>query len=84
VNIIAKVTFEAADITSIIWPGESLYGSLPSSILNQFTQLKYLNLSRNSLMGTIPSILGNLPLLSLDLHQNCFNGSIPSMAVTLR
>ncbi|XP_024984553.1 receptor-like kinase TMK4 isoform X2 [Cynara cardunculus var. scolymus] len=62
-------------VTSINIPSKSLTGNLPSDI-NQLSQLKTLNLQRNSLSGDLPT-LANLTLLEqLNLESNNFT-SIP-------
>ncbi|CAK9202714.1 unnamed protein product [Sphagnum troendelagicum] len=56
----------------------SIAGTLPSGISN-LTFLTALTLTGNpNLMGPLPMELGSLPLNILDLHNNGFNGSIPT------
>ncbi|CAK9251061.1 unnamed protein product [Sphagnum jensenii] len=56
----------------------SIAGTLPSGISN-LTFLSTLTLTGNpNLVGSLPVELGSLPLDVLDLHNNGFNGSIPT------
>ncbi|KAK8506406.1 hypothetical protein V6N12_034139 [Hibiscus sabdariffa] len=57
-----------------------LTGNVPSSICN-WTSLEILDLSRNSLSGTIPECLGNLSqnLDIMNLQMNNFSGKIPDI-----
>jgi len=62
-----------------------LQGPLPMSISNLSTSLQYLLLSENSLSGQIPRGIGNLSgLISLDLHENYFNGTIKGWIGSLK
>ncbi|GKB16554.1 leucine-rich repeat protein [Tanacetum coccineum] len=57
----------------------NLIGVLPISIGNLSDQLKFLNLGRNQLFGSLPSSIGSLVGLTiLDLGPNRFKGKIPT------
>ncbi|CAN6252316.1 unnamed protein product [Urochloa humidicola] len=59
----------------LLLQSNSFTGPIPS--FNNFTQLIYLNLSRNEFGGSIPASLGNIPhLLQLDLSYNNLQGHI--------
>ncbi|KAK6144710.1 hypothetical protein DH2020_021530 [Rehmannia glutinosa] len=53
-------------------------GKLPECI-GEIENLSMLDLTNNTLHGEIPNSLGNLPLLSLHLHNNNFQGQLPSL-----
>ncbi|KAK4740951.1 hypothetical protein SAY87_024539 [Trapa incisa] len=57
-----------------------LGGSIPSS-LSSFKGIRQLNLSNNRLSGQIPKFLEELPLESLDLSFNEFDGVLPEGGV---
>ncbi|XP_059451353.1 probable leucine-rich repeat receptor-like protein kinase At1g35710 [Corylus avellana] len=71
------------NLVSLVLPGNSLQGSIPSSLL-LLTNLTHLDLRDNQLNGSIPPKLGNLSNLNLDLSYNHFNGSIPKDLGNLR
>ncbi|XVF87428.1 hypothetical protein PTKIN_Ptkin18bG0119300 [Pterospermum kingtungense] len=54
----------------------SLTGQLPRGFSN-LTKLRLLDVSMNQLTGTIPDDLTQLPLESLNLYQNNFEGKLP-------
>ncbi|CAL9084966.1 unnamed protein product [Musa acuminata var. zebrina] len=59
--------------------GNRFCGYIPASLGSNMAELLILDLSRNSLTGSLPSSLGHLAsLLKLDLSHNLLNGSIPS------
>lgn len=54
-------------------------GSLPDTIGKLSNSLAYLNLLSNEFTGTIPSVLGDLSLLTIiSLMENSFTGTLPS------
>ena len=64
-------------VTKVLLAGESLSGSIPSS-LGRLFELTHLNLSSNSLTGEIPLQLGRLENLEeLRLSGNSLTGCIP-------
>ncbi|KAJ3692105.1 hypothetical protein LUZ60_012455 [Juncus effusus] len=63
-------------VTSLQLLRQNLTGTLPEEIAN-LTYLKYLDLSRNYLSGTIPPVWSSLPLLNVSLHGNRLTGQIP-------
>ncbi|PWA67568.1 protein kinase-like domain-containing protein [Artemisia annua] len=57
----------------------NLRGVLPLSIGNLSDQLRFLNLAKNQLFGSLPSSIGNLVgLTTLDLGSNRFKTNIPT------
>ncbi|KAL6286917.1 hypothetical protein ACE6H2_011307 [Prunus campanulata] len=68
-------------ITHINFTGSALRGTLHAFSFSSFPSLLSLNLSHNSISGTIPSEIGFLKSLQiLDLSENNLNGSIPHEA----
>lgn len=63
-------------VSAIDLSSQGLKGSLSDQI-DLLTNLMSLNLSLNSLDGSLPVGLGQLPLVRLDLSNNEFTGSIP-------
>ena len=64
-------------VTKVLLSGESLSGSIPSS-LGRLFELTHLNLSSNSLTGEIPEQIGRLSNLEeLRLSGNSLTGCIP-------
>ncbi|XP_028099638.1 receptor-like protein kinase HSL1 isoform X1 [Camellia sinensis] len=55
----------------------SLSGELPASGWSNLTALRLLDASMNGLTGTIPDELCSLPLESLNLYENQFEGNVP-------
>lgn len=64
-------------ISKIRLNGKRLTGSLPET-LGKLRHLQLLDLSNNSLLGTIPPTIGSLPLQELDLSKNQLSGALPS------
>lgn len=70
------ITCHEAQVSKIRLNGKRLTGSLPDA-LGKLSHLQILDLSNNSLLGTIPATLGNLPLQELDLSKNQLSGALP-------
>ncbi|KAL5990310.1 hypothetical protein ACLOJK_011208 [Asimina triloba] len=69
----------AGSVAQIFLRNVSLEGTLVAFNFSSFPNLLRLNLSHNSLNGTIPAHLGSLPKLAyLDLSANHLSGSLPS------
>ncbi|XXG89851.1 hypothetical protein AAC387_Pa12g1756 [Persea americana] len=69
---------DAGSIEEISLPGAGLQGGLNNFSFSSFPNLMILNLSHNSLVGTIPSQVAILSkLATLDLSVNQISGSIP-------
>ncbi|XP_078176917.1 putative LRR receptor-like serine/threonine-protein kinase At1g53430 isoform X4 [Carex rostrata] len=78
-NVTCDCTFDnnsTCHVTSLQLKRQNLTGVLPEEIAN-LTYLKYLDLSRNCLSGTIPSVWSSLPLFNLSLQVNQLSGHIP-------
>ncbi|KAK6134968.1 hypothetical protein DH2020_031287 [Rehmannia glutinosa] len=63
-------------VTNIQLKGLNLTGTLPVEFTN-LSHLQVLDLSRNYLNGSIPTIFGQLRLVALSLLGNRFSGTIP-------
>jgi Leucine-rich repeat (LRR) protein len=58
--------------------GNGLTGTFPESILLNNPKLETIILGSNSFTGTIPTLIGSVPLIDLRLEGNRFNGTIPT------
>lgn len=56
---------------------KDLVGTIPTE-MERLTNLNHLRLSNNKLTGTIPTVLGNLPLTTIMLGDNSLTGEIPT------
>lgn len=66
-------------------PGSQLLGSLSSINLTLLDQLQWLNVSSNSINGSIPfSLFSLLSLRVLDLSENFISGELPELAGELQ
>ncbi len=65
-------------IAAIELPSNNLTGTLPASF-NNLTQLEVLNVERNSISGTLPSLSGMTRLRVFDVYVNQIEGAIPSL-----
>lgn len=71
-------------VTGLSLPGCGLLGSIPSS-LGMIENLRYLNLSSNSINGSIPeSLFGASKLQILDISDNMITGEFPELVGKLR
>ncbi|XP_073124722.1 probable LRR receptor-like serine/threonine-protein kinase At4g37250 [Henckelia pumila] len=71
-------------VTGLSLPGCGLVGSIPSS-LGMIENLRYLNLSSNSMNGSIPgSLFGASELRILDVSNNMITGEFPELVGTLK
>jgi len=61
----------------------SLYGNIPDGLWNNCSQLATLNLTSNSLAGTLPDFSALSSLQSLDLSKNNFSGKFPVSVTNL-
>ncbi len=59
--------------------GNGFFGTLPQDVLNRNMKGLGLNLSRNFLVGTLPSTLNKSFWSKLDLSYNKFDGTIPNL-----
>ncbi|KAK4278275.1 hypothetical protein QN277_016141 [Acacia crassicarpa] len=56
----------------------NLSGNIPNLTFGQLESLIYLDMHSNSLIGSIPSAIGNMKhLVALDMSENKFSGDIP-------
>lgn len=77
------ITCVGSSVTEVRLPGRSLFGSIPSGILGNLSELRVLSLRYNSLNGPVPSDLGKCTQLKkLYLQSNGFTGPIPSFFST--
>ncbi|XP_059429418.1 receptor like protein 24-like [Corylus avellana] len=77
-SILANISRSFPSIGFLFLSSSKIYGSIPISICNA-TNLKLLDLSKNSISGTIPECLIEMSdkLWMLDLRRNKLNGTIP-------
>ncbi|MEO6732012.1 MAG: T9SS type A sorting domain-containing protein [Ferruginibacter sp.] len=67
-------TNATGNVTSIALPGNNLTGTFPSAIINNLTSLTAINLSNNSLTGSLSS-LSNASLVTLNIRANQLSGT---------
>ncbi|PSS04809.1 Receptor-like protein kinase [Actinidia chinensis var. chinensis] len=72
---------ELASVVQIELYNNSLTGELPATGWSNMTKLRLLDASMNELTGTIPDELCSLPLESLNLYENQFEGKLPENLV---
>ncbi|XP_054815638.1 probable LRR receptor-like serine/threonine-protein kinase At1g53440 isoform X2 [Prosopis cineraria] len=78
-TVICNCTFQngtVCHVTHILLKGQNISGEIPSEFGN-LTQLIELDLTRNYLSGTIPTVFTRIPLVNLSLLGNRISGSIP-------
>ncbi|XP_057498333.1 receptor-like protein kinase HSL1 [Actinidia eriantha] len=68
---------ELTSVVQIELYNNSLTGELPAFGWSNMTALRLLDASMNGLNGTIPDELCSLPLESLNLYENQFEGNLP-------
>ncbi|KAJ4901491.1 Leucine-rich repeat protein kinase family protein [Raphanus sativus] len=67
----------SVNVTHIVLPSRKLNGTVSWTQLRNLTRLRVLDLSNNSLDGSVPTWLWSKPgLVSVDLSRNRFGGSI--------
>lgn len=72
------------DIVSLDLPWNALAGTVPPSVLATLTELTMLDLSHNTVSGTIPTEIGRLSLLDeVRLKDNSLSGTIPTQVQTI-
>ncbi|KAE8700523.1 Receptor-like protein kinase 5 [Hibiscus syriacus] len=79
-NLVGNIPTSLTELVSVVQIelyNNSLTGELPRGFSN-LAKLKLLDASMNQLTGTIPDELTQLPLESLNLYQNYFEGTLPS------
>ncbi|KAG7019599.1 Receptor-like protein kinase HSL1 [Cucurbita argyrosperma subsp. argyrosperma] len=78
-NLYGPIPRSLTDLSSVVQIelyNNSLTGELPSGFSN-LTSLRLFDASMNSLTGSIPDELCQLPLESLNLYENKFEGKLP-------
>ncbi|WOL02900.1 piriformospora indica-insensitive protein 2-like [Canna indica] len=87
-SLFGKLPMELGKLTHLkrlILSGNKFSGAIPAPLFNKWTELLILDLSMNSLNGSLPTSLGSLSsLLKLDLSNNQFNGGLPPDIGNLR
>ncbi|XP_071935098.1 receptor-like protein kinase HSL1 [Coffea arabica] len=68
---------ELTSVVQIELYNNSLTGELPPNGWSKMTALRRVDASMNGLTGTIPTELCELPLESLNLYENSFEGELP-------
>ncbi|XP_031096775.1 receptor protein-tyrosine kinase CEPR2-like [Ipomoea triloba] len=76
-GVISPSIFLLKSLASIVLPSNLLSGALPGELAN-FTGLRVLNVTGNSLSGTIPDLSKLTGLEILDLSINYFSGDFPT------
>ncbi|KAL5772345.1 hypothetical protein ACOSQ2_012269 [Xanthoceras sorbifolium] len=81
-NLVGTIPSSLTELTSIVQIelyNNSLTGGLPTgSGWSNMTKLRLLDASMNDLSGPIPEDLTRLPLESLNLYENRFDGNLPA------
>ncbi|XWS12596.1 hypothetical protein CRYUN_Cryun37aG0103700 [Craigia yunnanensis] len=78
-HLVGKIPSSLTELVSVVQIelyNNSLTGELPRGFWN-LTKLRLLDASMNQLTGKIPDELTQLPLESLNLYQNNFEGTLP-------
>lgn len=70
-------------VSKLVLENLNLSGTLDSSIINQFDQIRVLSFKRNSISGQIPNLSNLTNLKSLYLSYNNFSGKFPASLTTL-
>ncbi|KAL6992488.1 Serine/threonine-protein kinase hsl1 [Sarracenia purpurea var. burkii] len=68
---------ELPNVVQVELYNNSLTGQLPAAGWSKMTALRFLDASMNQLNGKIPDELCSLPLESLNLYENHFEGNLP-------
>ncbi|XP_044460801.1 receptor-like protein kinase HSL1 [Mangifera indica] len=79
-NLVGNIPSSLTELTSIVQIelyNNSLAGKLPTG-WSKLTHLRLLDASMNDLTGPIPDELSRLPLESLNLYENRFEGNLPA------
>ncbi|KAK1439949.1 hypothetical protein QVD17_05774 [Tagetes erecta] len=72
-------------VTALSLPNSHLTGSIPITALSRLRHLQLLNLSNNSINGTIPASIFNFPnLQTLSLSSNFISGQLPETIPALQ
>ncbi|THG22659.1 receptor-like protein kinase HSL1 [Camellia sinensis] len=80
-GVIPSSLTELVSVKQIELYNNSLTGELPAIGWSNMTALRFFDASMNELNGTIPDELCELPLESLNLYENQFEGELPESIV---
>mmetsp|Transcript_20932 Transcript_20932/g.30164 ORF Transcript_20932/g.30164 Transcript_20932/m.30164 type:complete len:275 (+) Transcript_20932:71-895(+) len=69
---------QMTNLVSLFFLGCEFTGTIPAEVLQGASLLGTIHFGENNLVGSIPSLLGQLPLRTLHLAENFMNGTIPS------
>ncbi|XAR55651.1 Non-specific serine/threonine protein kinase [Bertholletia excelsa] len=81
-GVISPSISRLQSLASLVLPSNFISGNLPAEI-KQCTKLRVLNLTGNSMIGTLPDLSGLTNLETLDVSGNYFSGAFPTWVTNL-